>query len=261
MVSAVLLAGGSVKPDLQARFDVPSKGMIPLLGRMAADFVVDAARACPGIGKVALAGPEAYRDLPIMERVDAFVPDAGRIPANLINAMGALGEEQGRGLVVAGDSPVLTGEALDGFLSRVPEDADLCCPVVTKKGVLAAFPDREWTFHRLREAEVVCTNILFFRASLLKSFEQLADQVEVARRKPWKLAALFGPWLLVQYLMGWLSIPAVEARVSTILGAKCYGVLTDDALLAMDLDDSRDVPFVEDFLEQRATDAVPDEPQ
>jgi molybdopterin-guanine dinucleotide biosynthesis protein A len=138
----VILAGGSVKPDLQAQFGIPSKGMIPLLGRIAADFVVDAARACPGIGKVALAGPEAYRDLPVMERVDAFVPDTGRIPANLLAAMVALGEEQGRGLMVAGDSPLLTGEALAAFLSRVPEDADLCYPAVSKQGVMAAFPER-----------------------------------------------------------------------------------------------------------------------
>jgi hypothetical protein len=243
MVSAVILAGGSVKPDLQAQFGIPSKGMIPLLGRIAADFVVDAARACPGIGKAALAGPEAYRDLPVIERVDAFVPDTGRIPGNLLAAMVALG-----------DSPLLTGEALGAFLNCVPEDADLCYPVVSKQGVMAAFPDREWTFIRLREGPVVCTNVLYFRAPLLKSFEALADQIEVARRKPWKLASLFGVWFLAKFLLGWMSIPAAESRLSRILGAKCCGALSDDALLAMDLDDSRDVPFVEEFLRRRAAD-------
>jgi hypothetical protein len=186
--------------------------------------------------------------------VDAFAPDTGRIPGNLLGAMVALGEEEGRGLMVAGDSPLLTGEALGAFLSRVPEDADLCYPVVSKQGVMAAFPDREWTFIRLREAPVVCTNVLFFRAPLLKSFEALADQIEVARRKPWKLASLFGVWFLVKFLLGWMSIPAAESRLSKILGAKCCGALSDDALLAMDLDDSRDVPFVEEFLRQRAVD-------
>ena len=248
MVSAVVLAGGSVKPELQARFGIPSKGMIPLLGRIAVDFVVDAARACPRIGKVALAGPEAYRDSPVIDRVDAFVPDAGRIPANLLNAMVALGEQEGQGLMVAGDSPLLTGEALEGFLSQVPEDADLCYPVVSKQGIMAAFPDREWTFLRLREARVVCTNVLYFRAPLLKSFEALADRVEVARRKPWKLAALFGPWLVVKFVTGRLSIADVENRLSKILGASCCGMLSDDALLAMDLDDLRDLPMVEGFL-------------
>lgn len=255
MVSAVILAGGSVKPDLKAQFDIPSKGMIPLLGRTAVDFVVDAVKACPPISKVALAGPEDYRDLPVSQRVDAFVPDAGRIPANLLNAMAALDEQQGRGLMVAGDSPLLTGEALETFLSQVPEEADLCYPVVTKTGVLNTFPDREWTFVRLSEGEVVCTNVMFFRASLLKGFEELADRIEVARRKPWKLASLFGLWFLAKYVMGWLSIRAVERRLSTLLGAKCCGVLSDDALLAMDLDDSRDVPFVEDFLRERAAEA------
>ena len=255
MVSAVVLAGGSVKPDLQAQFGIPSKGMIPLLGRTAVDFVVAAARACPRIGKVALAGPEAFRDQPVVRQVDAFVPDAGRIPANLLNAMVALGELQGRGLMVAGDSPLLTAETIDGFLAQVPDDADLCYPVVSKAGVLAAFPHREWTFIRLREAQVVCTNVLYFRAALLKGFEALADQIEVARRKPWKLAALFGPWLLVQFLTGRLSMPSAERRVSKLLGAKCCGVLTDDALLAMDLDDSRDVPFVEECLKQRTAGA------
>ncbi|MBM3472827.1 MAG: hypothetical protein FJX75_06120 [Armatimonadetes bacterium] len=251
MVSAVVLAGGSVKPELRERFGIPSKGMIPLLGRIAVDFVVDAARACPRIGKVALAGPEAYRELPVVERVDAFVPDAGRIPANLLNAMIALGEQDGQGLMVAGDSPLLTGEALERFLSQVPEEADLCYPVVSKQGIMAAFPDREWTFLRLREAQVVCTNVLYFRGSLLKSFEALADQIEVARRKPWKLAALFGVGLALKFLLRRLSIPDVERRLSEILGADCRGVLSDDALLAMDLDDLRDLPMVEGFLQKR----------
>jgi molybdopterin-guanine dinucleotide biosynthesis protein A len=251
MVSAVVLAGGSVKPELQARFGIPSKGMIPLLGRIAVDFVVDAARACPPIGKVALAGPEAYRDFPVIERVDAFVPDAGRIPANLLNAMLALSEQEGQGLMVAGDSPLLTGETLEHFLGQVPAEADLCYPVVSKQGIMAAFPDREWTFLRLREGPVVCTNVLYFRATLLKSFEALADRIEVARRKPWKLAALFGVWLAVKFVTRRLSIPDIERRVSRILGANCRGVLSDDALLAMDLDDLRDLPLVEEFLQKR----------
>jgi hypothetical protein len=153
--------------------------------------------------------------------------------------------------MVAGDSPLLSGEVLDGFLSQVPADADLCYPVVSKRAVLSTFPDRGWTFIRLREGEVVCTNVLFFRASLLRGFEELPDRVEIARRKPWKLAALFGPWLLARYLMGWLSVRAAERRLGEILGAKRHGVLSDDALLAMGLDDPRDLPFVEDYLKQR----------
>jgi molybdopterin-guanine dinucleotide biosynthesis protein A len=251
MVSAVVLAGGSVKPELQERFGIPSKGMIPLLGRIAVEFVVDAARACPQVSKVALAGPDAYRDRPVIERVDAFVPDAGRIPANLLNAMAALGEQDGQGLMVAGDSPLLTGEALERFLAQVPEGADLCYPVVSKQAILAAFPDREWTFLRLREAPVVCTNVLYFRGSLLRSFEALADQIEVARRKPWRLAALFGVGLAAKFLIGRLSIPEIERRVGKLLGARCCGVLSDDALLAMDLDDLRDLPMVEGFLQKR----------
>ena len=254
MVSAVILAGGAVKPELEARFHIPSKGMIPLLGRTAVDFVVDAARSCPRIGKVALAGPEAYRTQPVMQRVDAFVPDAGHIPRNLLNAMAALGEEQGTGLMVAGDSPLLTAEALEEFLSQVPEDAYLCYPAVTKAAVLQAFPSRAWTFLRLRDSEIVCTNVLFFRASLLKSFEALADRIEVGRRKPWKLAGLFGPWFLTKYLFGQLSLASAERRLSKLLGAKCCGVLSNNALLAMDLDDPADLPSVEEFLAQSGTD-------
>ena len=251
MVSAVILAGGAVKPELRERLGISSKGMIPLLGRIAVDFVVDAARACPQIGKVALAGPEAYRDLPVFERVEAFVPDAGRIPANLLNAMAALNEEDGQGRRVAGDSPLLTGEALERFLAQVPEGADLCYPVVTKQGIMAAFPDREWTLLRLREGPVVCTNVLYFRAPLLGRFEALANQIEVARRKPWKLAALFGLGLALKFILRRLSIPDVERRLSKMLDANCRGVLSDDPLLAMDLDDLRDLPLVEEFLKGR----------
>jgi len=254
MVSAAILAGGSVKPDLQAQYGIASKGLVPLLGRTAVDFVVDAVRACPEIGKVALVGPEVYRDHPVAQRVEAFVPDAGSIPANLLHAMTALGETD-NGLMVAGDSPLLTGEALSDFLRQVPSDADLCYCAVSKAAVLREFPDREWTYIPLREGPVVCTNVLFHDVDLLAGFQELAAQIEVARRKPWKLAGLFGPWFLVKFLMGWLSIPAAERRLSQLLHANCRGHISDNALLAMDLDDSRDVPFVEGYLRRRQTGA------
>ena len=109
MVNAVVLAGGDgtvIDPDY--RF----KGLLPIGGRPMVSWVVDGLRDAETVGEVAVVLPTAEDLGSWVDTVDKLVLGHESFIDNLSAGVDAFRDERPV-LVVTGDVPAITGEAID----------------------------------------------------------------------------------------------------------------------------------------------------
>jgi molybdopterin-guanine dinucleotide biosynthesis protein A len=250
LLNAVILGGSGVDERLMGSYDYPSKGLIPLRGRACVDYVIEAVRATPGVERIALAAPQALLDHPAADLADVKLPQEGSIVEKLLAGVEALGDEKPL-LMVSCDIPLITPQVLTDVVSRCPDDCAFFHPLVSKAAALRDFPDHKWTFLKLRDGQVVTTNIVIMDPRWLVRKPDLARTIENLRRHPIRMALRWGVGFLVKLRLGLLTLDYCENFFSRALSAPCRGMICDHSALAMDLDRPEDVPMLENWFETR----------
>lgn len=252
MADAVVLAGGTLELDRFAGMDasVPTKAAIPLLGQPMVYWTVSALRACPAIRRIVVLGGPGL-DTSELRALDVTVaPEAGSITSTLRAGLDALPDAD-RVLCISADVPLLTPEAVGDLLERAP-DADVVFPYCERTDIERDFPDRGWIFARTPEGEFTgCGGFLAKRAALLERWKWVEELLGARRRSVLGLAMLVGPAFALKYAFHRLRVAEVEDRMSRLLRVRARGYRTRFTELAMDVDKTSDISFVEDALRQR----------
>jgi len=250
-LSALVLAGGPPDPALTG--GPWPKAFAPLAGRTMVEFVVDALRGTPQLGRVALVGP---RDLPsaVAAAVDIAIPEdpeAGGLLDNIAAGLAALSGDA-QVLVLAADVPLLTPATVGAFLDAARAlDADLVYGAVPRDDVVRKFPDARKTFVRLRDGVFTGGSLVLLRPSAFAAARPVIERAIRARKRPWDLARLFGPGTVVALLTGRAEISALEARVVRIAGIRARAVICHDPEIGLDVDRPEDLAAMERYLEER----------
>lgn len=252
-MDVVILAGGELEVERFQGLEplVPHKAAVPILGRPMVEWVIAAARSCPAVERIRVVSyPELRR--PEWELLEAaLVPEAGSIAGNLRAGLDAL-PGAGRVLVLSGDLPLVTREALEDLLARAP-DADVVFPYVERQDVLRAFPDREWIFSVTPEGAFTGSAVGLCRPqALLAHWRWVEDLLEARRKKPLELAAMFGFSFLMKLLFCRLRVRDIETKLSHLLQITGRGYRSPYPELAMDVDKFSDIAFVEAVLTSRS---------
>jgi len=118
-IDAVLLAGGQLKNLPASEPEVPGKGHIMLGNKPMSAYTLAALRQSQRIRRIVLVSPVKKEDLgPEWEGVDEVVPAGSSLIQSLFSGLQALPSSHDPVLLVAGDLPFLTTEAVDDFLDR-----------------------------------------------------------------------------------------------------------------------------------------------
>jgi molybdopterin-guanine dinucleotide biosynthesis protein A len=250
MVNAVVLGGGGEDVRLAGFYEGPSKGLIELAGRSCLHYVLTALRETPDLGRIALAGPQAVLSHSDAAMADVCLPGDLSIVEKLTAAAKAFDDGR-RLLMVTSDIPLATGTTYADTIARCPSDAALFHPLVAKAAALRDFPQHTWFFLKLREGEVVTTNVLIIDPDVLLQRPDLAAMLEDLRRHPIRLALRFGLGFLLKLKLGLLRLDACERFFSEFLGAPVRCAITEHTDLAMDLDRPEDAPMLEARLASR----------
>ncbi len=251
MVNAVVLGGGGRDTRLDGFYNGPSKGLIELCGRPSIQYVLEALRDTPGLDRIALAGPPAVLEHAAAGLADVPLPDDVTIVEKLTAA--AKSFDDGRKLLmVTCDIPLATGAVYGDVIGRCPPDAAFFHPLVTKEAALRDFPEHKWVPLRLREGEVVTTNVLVIDPRVLLRRPDLAAMLEDLRRHPVRLALRFGLGFLLRLKLGLLGLDACERFFSNFLGEPVRGLITEHTSLAIDLDRPEDAPLLAARLASRS---------
>ncbi|MDR7486627.1 MAG: nucleotidyltransferase family protein [Armatimonadota bacterium] len=235
MPDAVVLAGGGPEPGLAP--GLPNKAFLEIAGRPLVLRVVEALRGCPAVGRVVVAGPpESLR--PLLDPSIQIVPERDAMMDNLAAAVASL-PGAAQVLVVASDLPLLSAEAIEGFLERCEGGADVYYPIVPQSSIESRYPGARKTYVRVADGTFAGGSVLLLSADILGRVRPFVEQIVAARKRPWLLAQLFGWSIVMKFASGRLSIAEMEARALQVAGIRGRAVIVEDPALALDVDAER----------------------
>lgn len=246
-VNVVVLAGDRGPDDpLASSAGVPGKVLVEVGGKSMLTRVLEAVDGFERHGEVIV----VCRDLPEYAAVIDAACRCRRIdPAEgpAASAMAAFDQidETGPVLLVTGDHPLLRAEWLDQFVGRAcATGADAAVGVVDHAAIVERFPDSKRTRYRFSDVAICGTNLFYFAGSGGRRVVEHWRAFEADRKKPWKIVGRLGPWNLLRYLLGRLSLAAAMDALSRRLDVRLAAVAVDWPEAAVDVDSPKDLELV-----------------
>lgn len=238
---ALVLAGsrGGVEPVAEYA-GAPHKALILLQGETLLARVVGALRAA-GATRIAVVSSHP-RVRAEAQRLGAEPLDEAAGPSLSVRA-GA--ERLGAPLLVTtADHALLRAEWVERFLADVPADADVAALVAARSTVEAAAPATQRTWLKLADGHWSGCNMFYLANARALAVVDLWRRIEAERKRPWRMAGILGPGMLLRYATGRLTLKEAAARVGRLAGVRAAIVETPYGLASVDVDKPADLDLV-----------------
>ena len=156
-------------------------------------------------------------------------------------------------LITTADHPLLTPEIVDWFCAAAASsDADLIAALTPRAALLKAYPDAHRTFLNFAGEHYTGSNLFAIRTPAGLRAVRFWRQVEVMRKRPWRLILAFGAAPLVRYLLGRLDLLTALRIASRRIGARVDAVICPFPEAGIDVDKTVDLELVEQILKSRS---------
>lgn len=232
-VTAVVLGGGG-SDGLSQAVGVSAKALVPFHGQPLVSYVLDALTGSALVERILYVGDAT----PEISAQTAKVLPAG---ATFVESFSA-GLEAALALsptspvlVTTADLPWLESAAIADFLAAAA-GAALAYPIVRKETALAQFPEQRRTFVKLRNGRFTGGNMMLLAPEMVPVLLPFTERAYQGRKNPLALAKLFGVDFIVRLAVGQLSLKAIEARATHILGLPVRALETRHAGIGADVD-------------------------
>jgi molybdopterin-guanine dinucleotide biosynthesis protein A len=241
-INAIVLAGDNKKGFVQQGVD--NKALLPINGKPMVEYVIDALRASPFIGRISVTGPVSMLKEHLGDKADYYMEGKESLFENIKLGMEPFANDKAV-LIVTSDIPMITGEMVSDFVRRcIKQGGDFCYPIVEKQLNEERFPGVERTYVRLREGTYTGGNIIYLNPAVVDRCEEFARKVIEFRKQPWKTSRLLGLKFLVGLLLGVLPIPKVEERFCKLLDIQAAAVIMPYPEIGNDVDKPSDLDMV-----------------
>jgi GTP:adenosylcobinamide-phosphate guanylyltransferase len=262
--TVLVLAGdrGPDDPVCQAA-GVAHKCLAPVGGRAMLERVVEALAASGEVGRIAvsLSAPGLLDGLPALAplrqdgRLRALAA-AGSPSRSVLQAVEELAQHSENPfplLVTTADHALLTAAMVDHFCraSRAT-GAEVTAGLTASAVLLARYPQSQRTYLKFRDERYSGSNLFALMSPAAMALPRLWRRVEQQRKRPWRIAAVFGPLLLLGYLLRLFTLDKAMARISARLGVGVAAVKMPMAEAAIDVDKAADLELVEAILAGKA---------
>jgi GTP:adenosylcobinamide-phosphate guanylyltransferase len=256
---AIVLAGsrGGRDPVAEAA-GVSAKCLAPVGGIPMVLRVVATLAACSAVEKIllvaddhpALASLEPLAQLAAEGRLLLLQPAAS--PSLSVRAARAeVGDRPV--LVTTADHALLDQAMLRYFLDDAARSsADVTVGLVAASVILAAYPDSVRTFWRFRDERFSGANLFALLTPAADKALFFWRRVERERKRPWRIARIFGWRHLIAYLLGRVSLADAMRRASRVTGCRIEAVAIPIAEAAIDVDKPADLDLANRILAARA---------
>lgn len=244
MFDAVVLAGTGKESDLTRLENISNKAFILLNGRPLLAFVLDALRATPEVGRIAVVGPPENLAQFAWKETILSVPEAGSIPENILAGYLALRPRR-HFLIVSSDIPLLSAASLDDFLVQSrPYLSDFYYPIIRREDTERRFPGAVRTYARLREGVFTGGNVFLLNPAKVEEVMTQLRRFVALRKSPARLAGELGVSFIVKFLTRRLSVAELESRLPDLLGLSGKAVFSRFAEIGTDVDKPSDLDLV-----------------
>jgi GTP:adenosylcobinamide-phosphate guanylyltransferase len=245
-VDAVILAGGEGDViDPACRF----KGLLPVAGRPVVEWVVDALRQAETLSEIAVVIPTAEALGPWVDRVEKLVVSNGSFMDNVLAGTASFRMDRPV-LVVTGDIPLVTPEAIDDFVrDSLATNADFTYPLVRREDMEAQYPGSIRTYFRLRSGWHTGGNAMLANPVLIPAARDLGQRLFDQRKSPVGTMRIAGLGFVARFMLGRLQPEDLGDKIQQLLlGGTGAAVMSRHASLAVDVDKPADLELVERVL-------------
>jgi len=204
------------------------------------DRVLGALRGA-GASQIAVVGGEevarACRD-----RVERVIGDTGSGTGNLVRALRAWPDDGEPLIYATSDMPYVSAEAIVDFLSRVPP-GHVALPLAEMDAFARRFPGAPPAGITLAGERVVNGDVFTIPGGSIDAVERVAAKFFQARKRPWQMAGLVSPRLMVRFLFRRLGIGHLEEHARGVLGVSAVAVRGCRPELAFDADNVEEYEY------------------
>jgi len=150
-------------------------------------------------------------------------------------------------LFVATDTPFITYESINDIIFRLDYiDGDLFLPIVSKEVYEVKYSNKASklrTFVKFRNDSFCNASLFIIKSKIIRNFLDLLENIIENRKKPLKLAEIFGYDILLKLILKNLTIIELEERVNKLFNIRSHAILTNYAELAFNIDKKQDLEF------------------
>lgn len=240
-IDVVLLAGGQIKDLAPSEPKVASKGHILLGNKPMSSYTLQALRESKNVNRVVLVTPLKEHELDDnWQGIMTVAPAGDSLMDSVYSGMRALPESEDPVLVVAGDLPFLTAQAVDHFIKACQQhpQSSIWYGFVEKGASIQKYPNLRHTWLKMKEGTFCGSGLSCFRRNSVQKVRTVLADITANRKNPIKITKILGLKTLFYTLIGRLSVPMVEEAGKRITGLDCTGILSPFAEAAYNIDDA-----------------------
>lgn len=249
--TALILAGSRGGIDPVAEYaGVSHKALVVLDGDTLLARVAGALRIA-GATRIAVSTNDtAVRDHAIQLGLEPIASADGP-SLSVRQAIEALGTPL---LVTTADHALLRPEWVQRFRSDLPSDIDVVALLARRGQVEAAAPGTRRTYLRFADGDWSGCNLFYFATPRAAGAVDLWRQVEVDRKRPWRIVRRLGLATMARYLTRRLTLADTVARLGRLADVRATTIESPFGLAAVDVDTPADLDLVTRLLRDGAPD-------
>ena len=239
---ALVLAGsrGSAVDPVAAYAGAPHKALIELAGQTLLARVVEALRVA-GATKIAVVSSQPQVRAETLRLKVESLDEAEGPSLSVLAGASKLGTPL---LVTTADHALLEAAWVRRFLDDMPHGVDVAALVAARATVEAAAPGTRRTWLKLADGDWSGCNLFYLANDRALDVVTLWRRIEAERKRPWKMAQILGPGMLVRYATGRLTLEDAAQQLGRIAGVKAAIVQTPFGLASVDVDKPADLDLV-----------------
>jgi GTP:adenosylcobinamide-phosphate guanylyltransferase len=254
-VAVVLAADRTTEDPITKHTGAACKAFAPVGGTPMIVRVLDALEASERIKSTIICGPSEslLSHCPeLQQRIEAglitWLPNLDSPSRSAESAFAQIALDTPI-LLTTADHALLTSEIVQHFLEEsVNCDKDVTVGLANYQDILAAFPGAKRTVTKFRDGGFCGCNLFTFNRqgrNMVKRWRQ----AEELRKRPWRLIAeILGPWSVLMYLLGFLTLDKAMQSVSVRTGIRVQAVVLPYARAGVDVDKVEDLLLAERVL-------------
>ncbi|UVO50486.1 nucleotidyltransferase family protein [Sphingomonas sp. SUN019] len=239
--TALILAGsrGGVDP-VAAYAGVSHKALVVLEGETLLTRVAHTLTLAGATRIVVSTNDTAVRDHAVALGAEAIASAEGP-SLSVRNAIEALGTPL---LVTTADHALLQPEWIRRFRSDLPPAMDVVALLARRESIEAAAPGTRRTYLRFADGDWSGCNLFYLATPRAAGAIDLWRQVEVDRKRPWRIVRRLGLATMARYLTRRLTLAEAVARLGRLADVRATAVESPFGLAAVDVDTPNDLDLV-----------------
>lgn len=241
-VNVILLAGAANTGPLKDVSPATNEALIEIGSKPMIQYVIDGLRQSREVRRIAIVAPPGEIEPHVTGDNLEFVPSAGHIIDNIVNAARVLPKDE-QILIATSDIPLIKGDVIDGLIALCRQKpADIYYPIVEKSVNEAKYPFVKRTYVTLREGIFTGGNLFLVNPAVIESTAPKARAFLDFRKAPLKMAGLLGFTFILRYILFKnLTLQELEAKVSSMWGLRGAVVVCPYPEVGIDVDKPSDL--------------------